>query len=117
LRAIDWKMLIYFMAIWNILSTFGEFYDHLVNFVLIWYIFPVLVSRTNKNLAILFWPVLTHEARYNGSPPSFKEVFQNFMTTYLFSTPSFYEILLQHTFLLFDINYTYKAHNGPLSSG
>jgi hypothetical protein len=29
-RALDWKMLIYFMAIWNILPTFGIFYDHLV---------------------------------------------------------------------------------------
>jgi hypothetical protein len=36
LRALDWKMLIYFMAIWNILRTF---YDHLVHFVLICYIF------------------------------------------------------------------------------
>jgi hypothetical protein len=36
---IDWKMLIYFMAIWNILRTFGIFYDHLVHFVFVWYIF------------------------------------------------------------------------------
>jgi hypothetical protein len=28
------------MAIWNILQTFGICYDHLVHFVLIWYIFP-----------------------------------------------------------------------------
>jgi hypothetical protein len=35
------------------LRTFGKLYDHLVNFVLIWYIFPVLVSRTKKNLATL----------------------------------------------------------------
>jgi hypothetical protein len=41
--ASDWKMLIYFMAIWNILWIFGIFYDHLVHFVFIWYIFPVLV--------------------------------------------------------------------------
>jgi hypothetical protein len=38
-RALDWKMLIYFMAIWNILQTFRIFYDHLVHFVFIWYIF------------------------------------------------------------------------------
>jgi hypothetical protein len=31
----------------------GIFYDHLVHFVLIWYIFPVLVSCTKKNLATL----------------------------------------------------------------
>jgi hypothetical protein len=38
LRALDWKMLIYFMVMWNILQTFGLFYDHLVHFVFIWYI-------------------------------------------------------------------------------
>jgi hypothetical protein len=53
LRALDGKMLIYFMAIWNILRPFGKFCDHLVHFVLIWYIFPFLVSCTNKNLATL----------------------------------------------------------------
>jgi hypothetical protein len=53
LRAFDQKLLIHFMAICNILRTFGVFYDHLVHIVLIWYIFPVLVSRTNKNLATL----------------------------------------------------------------
>jgi hypothetical protein len=39
------------MAIWNILRTFGIFYDHLLHFVFIWYIFSVLVSRAKKNLA------------------------------------------------------------------
>jgi hypothetical protein len=42
-----------FMSIWNILWTFGKFYDHSVHFVFIWYIFPVLVSCTMKNLATL----------------------------------------------------------------
>jgi hypothetical protein len=37
-RAFDWKMFIYFMAIWNILRTFGKVYDHLVHFELLWYI-------------------------------------------------------------------------------
>jgi hypothetical protein len=32
-------MLIYIMAIANILRTFGIFYEHLVHFVLFWYIF------------------------------------------------------------------------------
>jgi hypothetical protein len=36
-RALDWKKWIYFMAIGNILRTFGIFYDHLVHFVFIWY--------------------------------------------------------------------------------
>jgi hypothetical protein len=52
--ALDWKMRIYFMAICNISPTFGIFYDHMVHFVFIWYIFPVLVSCTKKNLATLF---------------------------------------------------------------
>jgi hypothetical protein len=56
LRALDWKVLIYFKAIWNILWRFGIVYDHLVHFVFILYsfIFPVLVSCTKKNLATLF---------------------------------------------------------------
>jgi hypothetical protein len=53
-RASDGKILIYFMAIWNTLRTFGIFYDHLVHFVFIWYIFPALVSCTKKNLKIKF---------------------------------------------------------------
>jgi hypothetical protein len=39
LRALDWKVLIYFVAISNILWILGIFYDHLVQFVFIWYIF------------------------------------------------------------------------------
>jgi hypothetical protein len=35
-------MLIYFMAIWNILRTFGISYDPLVHFLFIGCIFPVL---------------------------------------------------------------------------
>jgi hypothetical protein len=46
-------MLMYFTAIWNILLTFGIFYDYLVHFVFLWYIFPDLVSCTEKNLAAL----------------------------------------------------------------
>jgi hypothetical protein len=46
-RALDRKMLIYFMPIWNILQTFGTFCVQLVHF------FPVLVSCTKKNLATL----------------------------------------------------------------
>jgi hypothetical protein len=46
---IDWKMFMYVMAIWNISLIFVIIYDHLVHFVFIWYIFPVLVSRTKKS--------------------------------------------------------------------
>jgi hypothetical protein len=43
------------MAIWNILQTLGIFYDHLIHFVFILYIFPVIfwVIFTKKNLATL----------------------------------------------------------------
>jgi hypothetical protein len=56
-RALDWKIWIYFMAIWNILRTSWIFYDHLVHFVFVLCsfgtIFPVLISCTEKNLATL----------------------------------------------------------------
>jgi hypothetical protein len=52
-RTLDMKMLIYFMAIWNILQTFEIFCDNLVHFVLFWYIFTALVYCVKKNLAIL----------------------------------------------------------------
>jgi hypothetical protein len=39
-RALDWTILIYFTAIWNILGPFGTF-------------LPVLVKRVTKNLATL----------------------------------------------------------------
>jgi hypothetical protein len=44
--AFEWKILVYFMVIWNILQSFGIFYGHLVylwpfgNVVVICYIFP-----------------------------------------------------------------------------
>jgi hypothetical protein len=52
-RVLQWKMLVYFMAIWSILLPFGIF-------VAIWYIlwlfgtfFPVFVCCAKKNLATL----------------------------------------------------------------
>jgi hypothetical protein len=42
--ALEWKMMIYFINIWNILRPFNIFYDHLEYFVVIWYTFPVLVG-------------------------------------------------------------------------
>jgi hypothetical protein len=38
-RALDWKMLVYFIIIWNILRSFGIFYGHLVMLWKFWYIF------------------------------------------------------------------------------
>jgi hypothetical protein len=80
-RVLQWKMLVYFMAIWShvesisnklwlfgifspiwsIFRIFGQFSLRpfgilnfiLLNFVVIWYIVPVLVYFTKKNLATL----------------------------------------------------------------
>jgi hypothetical protein len=41
------------MAIRNTLRTLGMFFDRLVHFVFIWYLFPVWVLRAMKNLATL----------------------------------------------------------------
>jgi hypothetical protein len=42
------------MAIWYILRPFGTFYGHLVHFMVIWYIVPVLFRCTKKHLATPF---------------------------------------------------------------
>jgi hypothetical protein len=54
-RALDWKMLVYFTAIWDILRPFGAF-------------FPVLVSCTKKNLATLLniMPEMIRSERNGG---------------------------------------------------
>jgi hypothetical protein len=56
LRAWQWKMLAYFIDTWSILRSFVMFYGYLVQFVEIWYIFPVLVFCSKKNLATLPLP-------------------------------------------------------------
>jgi hypothetical protein len=39
-RVLQWKMLVYFMDIWSILSPLDIFYGHMVYMVVIWYNFP-----------------------------------------------------------------------------
>jgi hypothetical protein len=54
-RALDGKMLIYFIAIWNILlQTFWIFHDHLAHFFVNLVHISVLISCTKKNLATLY---------------------------------------------------------------
>jgi hypothetical protein len=53
-RVLEWKMLLYFMTIWNILRPFGIIYGLLVQFVVIWYVW------TEKNLATLLIPQPPH---------------------------------------------------------
>jgi hypothetical protein len=50
-RVLQWKILVKFMTIWSYLRPFGIFRGNLVNFIVIWYIFPILVCCTKKNLA------------------------------------------------------------------
>jgi hypothetical protein len=52
-RVLQWNMLVYNMSISSILWIFGLFYGYLVYVIVIWYIFPVLVCCTGKNLATL----------------------------------------------------------------
>jgi hypothetical protein len=54
-RALEWKLWIYFMAVWNILRTFGIFFEHLVHLhtAHLVHFIPVLVSCTKKDLATL----------------------------------------------------------------
>jgi hypothetical protein len=47
-RALEWKMLVYFMTIWNILRQFGITYGRFVKVVVIWYIFPNLVRLDHE---------------------------------------------------------------------
>jgi hypothetical protein len=47
--ALVWKVLIYFMAIWNSLRAFEMFYNHLVHLVFIWYIFSVMYHENSGN--------------------------------------------------------------------
>jgi hypothetical protein len=51
--ALDWKMLKYFMAIWNILLRFWNFYGHWVIFCSFGTFFWFLVSCAKENLATL----------------------------------------------------------------
>jgi hypothetical protein len=41
------------MTIWNILGTFGIFYDHLVHFVFVWYIFSRLEYQEETGNPVL----------------------------------------------------------------
>jgi hypothetical protein len=53
LEGLRWEKINVFMAVWNSLQTLGIFCDHLVLFVLICCIFPVLVQCSKNNLATL----------------------------------------------------------------
>jgi hypothetical protein len=52
-KVLQWKMLLYYMAIRSIFQPFGKFYGHLVYFYPFWYILPVLVYF------YLFWYIFT----------------------------------------------------------
>jgi hypothetical protein len=52
-KDLQWKVLVYFMAIWSILCPFRVFCCYLVYFILNWDIFPGLVCCAKKHLATL----------------------------------------------------------------
>jgi hypothetical protein len=39
-RALQWKILVYFLTIWSILRPLQIFYGHMSYFVVIWYVYP-----------------------------------------------------------------------------
>jgi hypothetical protein len=62
-RAFEWKMLVYFNAIWNIWQPFGKYYGHLVHFVVIWYMFShfgILYQEKSGNRALKKTNVWSH---------------------------------------------------------
>jgi hypothetical protein len=52
-KVLQWNMLIHSMSIWYFFRPFFKLWCHLVCFKVIWFIFPVLVCCTEKNLATL----------------------------------------------------------------
>jgi hypothetical protein len=50
---LDWKLLIYFVAIWNILRAFGTFYDQLLHFCVDLEHFSGFGTMYKENLATL----------------------------------------------------------------
>jgi hypothetical protein len=52
-RVLQWAMLLNLLSISSNLLSYGLLYCHLVYFIAIWYIFPILVCCAKKNLATL----------------------------------------------------------------
>jgi hypothetical protein len=71
----------------HILWTFGIFYDRLIHFVFIWYIFPVLVSRTKNNLA-----TLAQSPRIQVTSAKEKEVAEKLKSVIFFLQKSFFDL-------------------------
>jgi hypothetical protein len=69
-RFLQWKMLVYLMAIWSIFRPFGIVYGHLVYFPRFGYILPVLVCCDKKNLATPVRACLKHIMLRRRGPSS-----------------------------------------------
>jgi hypothetical protein len=56
-RALEWKLLVYFMTIWYSLWPFGVFFGPLVNFSPFWYVAPRKIWQPCARLKfwINFW--------------------------------------------------------------
>jgi hypothetical protein len=65
-RALQWSMLVYYMAIWSNLQLFGIFCGNLVHFVALWYIlWPFGIFHGYLVYLFLFWYVVWHGATCN----------------------------------------------------
>jgi hypothetical protein len=112
--ALDWKTLLCYLAICNILRTFGIFYDHLVHFVLIWCIFPG------------FGITYQEKSGNPGPDPWLWEA--DFQTTRVFQSPLYFYSTYQRTYLhivcgilwilwlipIMMVVNSYKTNNTPL---
>jgi hypothetical protein len=47
-RALEWKILIYFKDIWNILRPFGIFYGHLVTLVYFYLFWCIILEKSGN---------------------------------------------------------------------
>jgi hypothetical protein len=87
-RALEWNMMVYFVAMWYILRPFVCFtYSHLVHFVVIWciYCFPFWYVFTEESLA-----TLNCFAKKNNTCQTFMQMtgsVASISNTYLHRTP------------------------------
>jgi hypothetical protein len=62
-RPLVWKILVYFMALWNILLPFGIIFGNLIQFVVIWCVFSRFGKFGPRNIwQALYEPYQTYMA-------------------------------------------------------
>jgi hypothetical protein len=89
-KVLQWKMSVFFSTSLSILRPNAVFCGHSVHFEVIWYIFPVLVCCTEKNLATLEW--MAHH-------PTFVRLQRRIvfkMRSFIYSSQDFYDSKIYH---------------------